>query len=79
SAPITATAPLIEAPFALTSSAPPTNILDTTIQHENVGTDDSDDKVDIVELTVDKLGNLNFTPIEVDDSYFNDTFIVVGP
>ncbi|KAH9288875.1 hypothetical protein KI387_032992, partial [Taxus chinensis] len=78
SAAISTTAPLLEGPLAPTSSAPPTNILDTTTQYDNANTNDSDDEVDTVEIVDDKLGTLNFTPIEVDDSYFNDTFVVVG-
>ncbi|KAH9304955.1 hypothetical protein KI387_009359, partial [Taxus chinensis] len=72
---------LVEDPLSPTSTTPLTNILDMAIQHDNSNTNDFDDyndEVDTVELIDDKLGNLNFTPIDVDDSYFNDNFIVDG-
>ncbi|KAH9298682.1 hypothetical protein KI387_030364, partial [Taxus chinensis] len=62
--PISNVDPLTEAPITPASSATPNKILDTAIQHDNVSTDDSDDKFDFVELTDDKLYNLNFTPIQ---------------
>ncbi|KAH9315766.1 hypothetical protein KI387_024393, partial [Taxus chinensis] len=61
---ITSTTPLFEAPLTPTSSAPPTNVLDTVTQHDNANNDDFDDNVDTVELIDDKLCNLNFTPIK---------------
>ncbi|KAH9310565.1 hypothetical protein KI387_025600, partial [Taxus chinensis] len=72
------TIPPIVDPLTLTSGSIPTNILDIVIQHDNPNTDDSDDEVDVVELNDDTLYNLNFTPIKVDESYFNDTFVCFG-
>ncbi|KAH9310523.1 hypothetical protein KI387_025558, partial [Taxus chinensis] len=69
-------APSIAPPFA-----PPTNILDNATQPEDANTDDfenTDDEVDTIKLTDEALGQLNFTPVDVDDFYFEDTFVADG-
>ncbi|KAH9302543.1 hypothetical protein KI387_014126, partial [Taxus chinensis] len=78
SAPLSTTDLPIEAPLTPTSSTHPTNILDAIIQHGNTNINDSNDEVDTIELIDETLGKLNFTPIDIDASYFNDIFMVDG-
>ena len=40
--------------------------------------EDSDDEVDATELTDEALGQLNFTLVDIDDSYFEETFVPDG-
>ncbi|KAH9314629.1 hypothetical protein KI387_023256, partial [Taxus chinensis] len=79
SGPIETTTQPIDTP--ITSITPLTNIIYTTIQHDNAKIDDFDDSnddVDHVKLIDEALGKHNFTPIDIDDSYFNDTFMADG-
>ncbi|KAH9323125.1 hypothetical protein KI387_017764, partial [Taxus chinensis] len=74
--------PPTKVPSIPPSSETPTNILDKSIQHDNVNTDDSkdyDEKFDVVRLIDEALGKPKFTSIDVDDSYFEDTFLSNGP
>ncbi|KAH9295817.1 hypothetical protein KI387_039405 [Taxus chinensis] len=82
SVPPSVPSPPVVAPSTTPPMVPPTNILDNAIQHDDVHTDDSedsDDEVDAIELTDESLRQLDFTPLGVDDSYFEETFMANGP
>ncbi|KAH9298990.1 hypothetical protein KI387_030672, partial [Taxus chinensis] len=71
----------VEVSLAPTPSTPPSNIIDKVIQHDNVNTNDYEDlydKFDVVKLTNEALGQLNITPIDIDESYFEETFVADG-